>query len=127
MNVGDFADDFVRRAQAGQHPTIRVPSAYAAAFLMAIEPSFRLAADCLERISDPELRRIIEAIFYSTAAGAVVGLTIGGICAGPAGAKVGAAVGGAAGMVIGCVGVMVLSARQERGPDGSAELVLSAP
>lgn len=124
-DIGDFADEFIRQARGGEHPTIRVPAEYVEAFLRAIEPHVRFAVECLERIEDANLRRIIQGIFFPTAAGASIGAAIGFVYGGPAGANVGLVAGGAAGMAIGCIGVMVLLATEDRGPDGGPELVFS--
>jgi hypothetical protein len=122
--VADFAEEFARRARAGEKPAVRVKKAYAEAFFGELaRQGFEFAKECLGQISDPELRRIIEAIFFSAAAGAVLGAAIGGTVAGAPGAKVGAVVGAGIGVVAGCVAV-VLTAKQENGPDG-AELVVA--
>jgi len=123
-NVASFADEFARRAKNGEKPVVRVAKQYAQAFLGQLaRDGIEFAKDCLKNISDPELRRIIEAIFFSTVAGAAAGAAIGGMVAGPPGAKVGAVVGAGAGFVAGCIAV-VITARQETGA-GGPELVLS--
>jgi hypothetical protein len=123
-NVASYADEFSRRAASGEKPVVRVGKEYAEAFLGQLSRNgIEFAKDCLKNISDPELRRIIEAIFFSTVAGALAGAAIGGMVAGPAGAKVGAALGAGGGLVAGCVAV-IITARQEEGPKGP-ELVLS--
>lgn len=122
--VADYADEFARRAQRGEKPTARLKQKHAASFLGALSRyGFELAKDCLNQIEDPELRQIIEAIFFSTIAGAAAGAAIGGVVAGPPGAQVGVIIGAGAGFVAGCVAV-VLKARQEDGLDGP-ELVVS--
>lgn len=124
MNTtADYADEFARRAKAGEKPTVRLKKKHAESFLGELSRlGFEFAKDCLSQIEDPELRRIIEAIFFSTAAGAVVGATIGGVVAGPPGVQVGLLVGAGLGFAAGCIAV-VLRARQEEGPDGPSLVV----
>ena len=123
-NVASLAEEFVRRARNGKKPVVRLTPEYAESFLGELSRNgFEFAKACLKEISDPELRRIIEALFFSTVAGAGAGAAIGAVVAGPPGAQVGAVIGAGVGLVVGCVAIVV-TARQDNGPNGP-ELVLS--
>ena len=77
-NVANYAAEFARCAKNGEKPVIRVKKEYAESFFGELKrEGFEFVKECLERISDPDLRRIIEAIFYSTVAGAAAGALIG--------------------------------------------------
>lgn len=116
--VADYASEFADRARKGERPVARVGMEYVEAFLgQLFREGFAFAAKCLEHISDPHLRRIIEAIFFSTTAGAAVGAAIGGAVGGPGGAQVGAAVGAGVGLLASCVAI-VITARQRQGSAG---------
>lgn len=122
-NVASYAAEVARRAKNGAKPVIRVKKEYAESFFGELKrEGFEFVKECLERISDPDLRRIIEAIFYSTVAGAAAGALIGTAVGGAPGAKVGAAVGAGVGFVAACVAVAV-TARQEDGPEGTSLVV----
>ncbi len=121
--VADVADDFVKRAQRGEKPKARVKRSHAESFLGELARlGIQVVRDCLDEISDPELRRIVEVIFFSTAAGAVGGAVIGGVVAGPPGAKVGAVVGAGLGFVAGCIAITVRLVQEDR--NGEPELVV---
>lgn len=123
-NVASHAHEFVRRVFHGEHPVARVAIQYAEAFLGQLSrEGFVLARECLKSISDPELRRIVETIFFSATAGALMGSAIGGAVGGPGGAKVGALVGAGLGTFAGCLAI-VLTVNQEQGRDGP-ELVVT--
>jgi hypothetical protein len=124
-NVASHAREFGRRAKKGEHPVAHVAVEYAEAFLgQLFREGFVLASDCLENISDPELRRIVETIFFSATAGALMGAAIGGAVGGPGGAKLGAMVGAGLGTFAGCVAI-VITLDQEQGRAGP-ELVVAA-
>lgn len=124
--VADHADEFARKIRAGEKPTVHLKKKHAESFLGELSrQGLGFAKDCLAQIEDPELRRIIEAIFFSTAAGVAVGAALGGAVAGVPGAQVGAVLGAGLGFAAGCVAV-ILTARQENGPDGPL-LVVSVP
>ena len=111
--VEDFANEFIKRANAGETPRVRVHPEPAESFLvMLAREGFTLARAALDQISDPELRRIVETIFFATAAGTVTGAFIGWVIAGPSGAKTGALVGTGVGLAIGIVAV-TLNVRQD--------------
>lgn len=123
-NVASYADEFIARARNREKPTVRLQPKVAEAFLGQLaREGFEFAKECLDSIRDPELRRIIETIFFSTAAGAALGAVIGVAVAGPAGAQAGVVVGAGLGFVAACIAIVV-TARQEDGPRGP-ELVLS--
>lgn len=114
-NVADYAAEFARRAKAGAQPTITVEKQHVETFLgFLVREGFNFARSCLDSIADPELRQIIEALFFSTLAGTATGAAIGGALAGPAGAQVGAVVGAATGLAIGCV-ALTLKAQEKSG------------
>jgi hypothetical protein len=122
--VDDFGNEFVRRAREGGKPVARVKKKHAESFFNVLaREGIEFARSCLDEIKDPELRRIIEAIFFSAAAGAALGLTIGGMAAGPAGAKVGALVGASIGVAAAVVAIVVQAVQE--GPDNDPELVVS--
>lgn len=124
MNVADYANEFVRRAQAGEKPRARIQKQYAEAFLgEMVRLGVGVARACLDEITDPELRRIVETLFFSTVAGAAAGATIGAFVAGPPGAKVGALVGAGAGFAAGAL-ALTITLQQDAGPDGP-ELVVA--
>lgn len=118
--IADFADEFARQARNGEAPRVKVAEEHAEVFLGALaREGFTLARLCLAEITDPELRRIVETVFFSTVAGAAAGAAIGGAVAGPPGAKVGALIGTGAGLAVGCLAV-ALTVRQvpgRRGPE----------
>ena len=112
-SVADFAGQFADKVKKGQKPSVYVSKAHAESFLIVLaREGFEFAKEALAQISDPDLRRIIEAIFFSTVAGAAAGAAIGAALAGPAGAQVGVVVGAGVGFVAGCVAV-TLTARQK--------------
>jgi len=114
--VADFAQEFVQRAQRGESATVFVAKKHAEPFLVLLQrEGFSFSKACIEQISDPELRRVVEALFYSTVAGAMAGASVGAMVAGPAGAKVGALVGAGAGLVAGSVAVMVTLRERDGG------------
>jgi hypothetical protein len=117
--AADFAEEFVQRARAGEKSKVRVEKMYAAAFLgELIRYGIKLADECLDSISDPELRGIIKSVLMSAAAGALLGTAIGAT-AGPQGAKVGAAIGATVGVIVGAFAILVRY-HQVSGPDGPA-------
>lgn len=123
-NVASFVDEFADRAKHGKKPMVRVAKQYAEAFLGELaRRGFGFAQECLAAISDTELRRIVETIFFSTVGFAAAGVAIGGAVAGPPGMQVGAIVGAGLGFAAGCLAVVII-ARQDEGPDGP-ELVLT--
>jgi hypothetical protein len=123
-NVAGHAYEFVRRARNGEKPVARVGKEYAEAFLGALfREGFAFATECLQNISDHELRRIVEAILYSAAAGAVMGAAIGGAVGGPGGANVGAIVGAGLGALAACAAI-VITVDQKQGHQGP-ELVVA--
>lgn len=122
MNVADFANEFLRRAASGQRPTITVDKEYLEDFLGVLaREGVRFARHCLDQISDAEVRRIIETVFFATAGGAAIGATVGLMAAGPAGAQVGALVGAGVGFVT-AIGALVITA-ESRG--SSVRIVLA--
>ena len=109
-SVADYALEFAKRARNGSKPKISIPKTYAESFLLVLaREGFSFAQAALDQITDPELRRIIEAIFFSSVAGASVGATIGFAVGGPAGAQVGACIGGATGLVVGCIALTLFA------------------
>lgn len=122
--AADFAEEFVRKAKAGERPRMRVQKKYAAALLgELVRCGLRLADECLEHVKDPELREIIKTVLVSAAAGAVLGAAIGA-ATGPQGAKAGAVVGAGMGMV---AAMFAISVRYHEEPGASGpELILEA-
>lgn len=122
--VEDFGNEFVRRAKNGEQPVVRVGKKHAETFLhLLAREGITFARACLDEIKDPELRRIIETVFFSAAAGAALGAAVGGIAAGPAGAKVGAAVGAGVGVVAAVIAIVVRAVQE--GPEDNPSLVIS--
>jgi hypothetical protein len=122
-NVASHAEEFGRRAKDGKRPIARVAMEYAEAFLgQLLREGFAFATECLENISDPELRRIVEAILFSAAAGAGLGAAIGAAVGGPGGAQVGAVVGAGLGVLAGCVAI-IITVQQEQGRAGPVLVV----
>lgn len=123
-SAADFADEFVSKARAGARPKVRVQKQYVAAFLgQLIREGIRLANDCLDHVSDPQLREIIQTMLMSAAAGALLGAAVGSTT-GPQGAKIGAAIGAGIG-VAAAVLAIVIRLREESGPNGP-ELIVEA-
>lgn len=115
-SVADFASEFARRAASGQNPSIYVAKAHVESFLLVLaREGFNFAKSALEQITDPDLRRIIETIFFSTIAGAGAGAAIGAMVAGPPGAQVGAAVGAGLGFAAGCIAITITAKQQGDG------------
>jgi hypothetical protein len=107
-SIEDFAAEFIRRTRGPGGARACVDRKHVGPFLTVLaREGFTFAKECLDNISDPELRQIVEAIFLATLGGAAAGATIGGMVAGPPGAKVGAVVGAAAGFITGCVAVTI--------------------
>ena len=107
-SVADLASAFVERAKRNEKPAVLVKKEHLESFAFVVmREGISLAKGCLEAISDPEVRRILEALFFSTAAGALVGAGVGAFVAGPAGAQVGAAVGAGVGFVSACVALAI--------------------
>jgi hypothetical protein len=52
-----------------------------------------LSKSCIDSISDPEVRRVVETLLFAAAAGGLLGVAIGGLAGGAACAQVGALVG----------------------------------
>jgi len=120
--VYDYANDFIQKAKNGENPTARLDKDYAGSFLGVLaREGFTVAKKALDEIKDPELRRIVETIFFSTAAGTALGAAVGGTIGGRAGAAVGAVTGAAIGFAAGCIAV-TLTVRQE----GDALVVAAA-
>jgi hypothetical protein len=112
-SVADFAAEFARRAAAGQKSSVYVSKKHVESFLLVLaREGFLFAKEALDEISDPEMRKIVETIFFSTVAGAGAGALIGGVVAGPPGAQVGAAVGAGLGFAAGCIAITI-TAKQE--------------
>jgi len=108
--VADHASEFISRARAGESPSVFVPHKHLLSFLeMLKREGIDFTKACLAEISDPEMRKIVETIFFSTAIGAVVGAGVGAAVAGPPGAQVGAIIGGAAGFAAGCIAVSIVA------------------
>ena len=123
-NVAGHANEFARRVRNGERPVARVGRDYAEAFLgQLFREGFGVARECLENISDPELRRIVETIFFAATAGALAGAAIGGAVGGPGGAKVGALVGAGLGTFAACVAIAI-TVHEEPGAQGP-ELVVA--
>jgi len=107
-NVEDFAHEFHRRAAAGERPAVWVDKQHLTSFLgMLAREGVSFARYCLDQISDPEVRRIIETIFFATAGGAAIGGVVGAFVAGPAGAQVGALVGSGVGLVASAIALTI--------------------
>jgi hypothetical protein len=114
--VADYADEFVRKARSGENPSVFVPKQHLESFLeMLKREGIEFAKSCLTQISDPEMRKIVETIFFFTVIGATVGAGIGVAVAGPPGAQVGAIIGGAAGFAAGCIAVTVVAKQRGDG------------
>lgn len=110
MNVADFAYKFLRRAEDGKRPSIDVEKHFLEDFLGVLaREGVLFARHCVDQIRDPEVRSIIETVFFATAGGAVLGATVGLMVAGPVGAQVGAAVGTVVG-VVSAVAALVITA-----------------
>lgn len=119
MNVAGYADEYEKRVRSGRGGGVRVGLGQAELFLGELaRRGFALAGECLDQISDPRLRRTIEAIFFSTSAFAVAGAGIGAAVASAPGARVGAAVGAGVGLVVGVVAVLII--QEVNGPRGRA-------
>lgn len=115
-SVADFTAEFAKRAANGQKPSVYVSRNHVESFLLVLaREGFAFAREALDQINDPELRRIIETIFFSTVAGASAGALIGGVVAGPPGAQVGAAVGAGLGFAAGCVAVTITAKQKGDG------------
>ena len=60
---------------------------------VAVPEAVALSKACLFGISDPEVRKVVEAILLASASGAILGIAVGSLAGGPAGAHVGALIG----------------------------------
>ena len=115
-SVADFATEFAKRAANGKNPSVYVSKSHVESFLLVLaREGFAFAKEALEQITDPDLRRIIETIFFSTVIGAGAGAVIGGVVAGPPGAQVGAAVGAGLGFAAGCIAITITAKQKVDG------------
>jgi len=115
-SVADFATEFAKRAANGINPSVYVSKSHVESFLLVLaREGFAFANEALEQITDPDLRRIIETIFFSTVIGAGAGAVIGGVVAGPPGAQVGAAVGAGLGFAAGCIAITITAKQKGDG------------
>jgi hypothetical protein len=115
-SVADFANEFAKRAANGKNPSVYVSKSHVESFLLVLaREGFAFAKEALEQITDPDLRRIIETIFFSTVIGAGAGAVIGGVVAGPPGAQVGAAVGAGLGFAAGCIAITITAKQKGDG------------
>ena len=115
-SVADFATEFAKRAANGKNPSVYVSKLHVESFLLVLaREGFSFAKEALEQITDPDLRRIIETIFFSTVIGAGAGAVIGGVVAGPPGAQVGAAVGAGLGFAAGCIAITITAKQKGDG------------
>ena len=113
VSVEEHALEFARRAKAGESPSVSVSKKHAESFLAVLATQgLRFARECLDQISDPSLKTVIETLFFSTLAGAGAGAVVGVLVAGKKGAKVGAAVGTGLGFAAGYT-ALSLKARQQ--------------
>jgi hypothetical protein len=113
FSVADFATEFAKRAASGNKPSVYVSRSHVESFLLVLaREGFSFAKEALEQITDPELRKIIETIFFSTVIGAGAGAVIGVVVAGPPGAQVGAVVGAGLGFAASCIAITI-TARQK--------------
>jgi hypothetical protein len=115
-SVADFASEFARRANSGAKPSTYVAKQHVESFLLVLaREGFAFAREALDQITDPDIRKIVETIFFSTVGGAIVGGVVGGFVAGPPGAQVGTIIGGAAGFAAGCIAVTITAAQKGDG------------
>jgi hypothetical protein len=115
-SVADFATEFAKRAANGNNPSVYVSKSHVESFLLVLaREGFAFAKEALEQITDPDLKRIIETIFFSTVIGASAGAVIGGVVAGPPGAQVGAAVGAGLGFAAGCIAITITAKQKGDG------------
>jgi hypothetical protein len=73
-----------------------------------------LSKNCLDTISDPELRRIIEAILFAAAAGGLLGIAVGSLAGCAACVHVGALVGVGVGMAAASVALGLTMSREPK-------------
>lgn len=115
-SVADFASEFARRANNGSKPSTYVAKQHVESFLLILaREGFAFAREALDQISDPDIRKIVETIFFSTVVGAAGGAIVGGVVGGPPGAQVGAAIGAAAGFAAGCIAVTITAVQKGDG------------
>jgi len=115
-SVADFATEFAKRAANGKNPSVYVSKSHVESFLLVLaREGFAFAKDALEQITDPDLRKIIETIFFSTVIGVGAGAVIGSMVAGPPGAQVGAVVGAGLGFATGCVAITITAKQKGDG------------
>ena len=115
-SVSDYANEFVRRAHSGENPSVFVTKKHLESFLKMLKrEGVDLAKSCLTEISGPEMRKVVETIFFSSVAGAIVGAGIGVAMGGPPGAQVGAIIGVAVGFAAGCIAVTVVVKQRSDG------------
>jgi hypothetical protein len=75
----------LRRVVRGAELGTRFVSVSAKAFDLVTElaaEGVALSKTCVEQISDPELRRIVEVMLFSSASGALLGMAVGGLAGG---------------------------------------------
>lgn len=115
-SVADFANEFARRASEGGKPSVFVAAKHVESFLLVLaREGFAFAQEALDNISDPNLRKTVETIFFATIGGAGAGAVVGLALGGPPGAQVGAAVGAGLGFAAGCIAVTITASQQGDG------------
>jgi hypothetical protein len=111
--VAAIVNEFAAVARSGTKARVVLAKRHAQSFLeMLAREGFAFARDALKQISDPDLRRMVETIFFSGIAGASAGATIGFLVGGPAGAQVGAGIGLATGVVAAAISLTIHAHQQ---------------
>ena len=113
--IEERALEFSRRAKNGGAPTVTCSPEHAEPFLAVLkEQGFSMGEDYVAKISNTEMRQVVECVFFSTVGFGLAGATLGAIAGGKKGAKVGAAVGAATGVLVGAAAVSIKLRAEER-------------
>lgn len=126
QTVATAVEDFERRLSAGEPAKLKLGVKHLELALAQLgRNGFKLAHDCLDRIANPEAREIVRTVLMSAAGGAALGMATF-IPFGPKAMVVGGAVGGAIGAAAGVFAVL-LTLREEHGPNGSLVVIEAQP
>lgn len=106
-SIADMAKHFAEGVRLGKYKSVKIPADDFLPFISyLIIDGFPIAQKYLQNL-DPDIRKTIETLLYATAAGAIIGGSIGQMVAGPPGVAVGAAIGAGVGFVAGCIAITI--------------------
>ena len=115
-SIADLVAKFLEGKANGSVKSVKVPASDFDQFIIELaRHGFRFANAVLDEL-DPEAKRIVKTILYSTSAGAVVGGVIGfAVTRTPAGAQAGAAIGAGIGLIAGAAAVAITVTKNDTG------------